>query len=327
MREDVGHGAEPAQRRGAHRRFRHQVMDDALGREYRRAARRCAWRRRRWIPARRSAAAPAADRAAPAAAADCRRRPAAACASALQISVRPVGRLAGVVEQGVHLHHHRRRYRLEAEFLLAPPAHADRHARPLHRDDGGIGRGVVGAVMAVAARTLHVVHRDRRRHRARASAPTPRAADRRPGNASTPSDGRRESPPARRTARSRHARDAARDRSPRNVLPALRVGRLGAPNDAVDRRPLQQPARFLLDCGRRLDVLPGDMVRRRPRRASTAVSSSPRMARKLPWRTNSIGALAARRIAASSTASMRRAAVAAGARRGHAPCRRAPCRG
>ena len=32
-REHVRHGAEAAQRRGAHRRFRHQMMDDALGRD------------------------------------------------------------------------------------------------------------------------------------------------------------------------------------------------------------------------------------------------------------------------------------------------------
>ena len=31
-RENIRHGAEPAQRRGAHRRFRHEVMQHALGR-------------------------------------------------------------------------------------------------------------------------------------------------------------------------------------------------------------------------------------------------------------------------------------------------------
>ena len=74
--------------------------------------------------------------------------------------LRPIDRLAGVVEEGLHLDDHGRCLRLIDEFLLAPPAHADRLARHLHGDNGGVGRGIVGAVVAVAARPLHVVHGD-----------------------------------------------------------------------------------------------------------------------------------------------------------------------
>jgi hypothetical protein len=53
--------------------------------------------------------------------------------------------------------------RLEPEFLLAPPAHPDRLSRPAKRDDRRIGRGIVGAIMAIAARTLDVLDRNCRR--------------------------------------------------------------------------------------------------------------------------------------------------------------------
>ncbi len=46
------------------------------------------------------------------------------------------------------------------------------------------------------------------------------------------------------------------------ALLALAVGRFRRADDAVDRRPLQQPGRFLLQRRRRLDVLPGDVIDR-----------------------------------------------------------------
>src|SRR5580704_3479239 len=47
----------------------------------------------------------------------------------------PVGGAPGTVELGMRGHPHRRADRLEAEFLLAPPAHLDRLAGPAERDD------------------------------------------------------------------------------------------------------------------------------------------------------------------------------------------------
>ncbi len=74
----------------------------------------------------------------------------------------PVGRFAVLVEQRAHLDHHRRALRLVDEFFLAAPAHADRYARLLHGDDGGVGGGIVRAVMAIAARCLHVLNENGR---------------------------------------------------------------------------------------------------------------------------------------------------------------------
>ena len=77
--------------------------------------------------------------------------------------LRPVDRLAVLVEQGANLHDHGRRLRLVDEFFLASPAHADRLTRLLHRDDRGVGRRIIGAVVAVTARALHVMDDDRGR--------------------------------------------------------------------------------------------------------------------------------------------------------------------
>src|SRR5215471_9819934 len=76
---------------------------------------------------------------------------------------RPIRRMTRGVERGAQLDHHRRAHWLERELLLPPPAHADRTPRHAHRDHRRIGRSVVGAVMAVAARPLNVAHRTRRR--------------------------------------------------------------------------------------------------------------------------------------------------------------------
>src|SRR6185295_17892425 len=61
--------------------------------------------------------------------------------------------------------------------------------------------------------------------------------------------------------RDRRVREiAARVRSFK-ALPAFRISRL-RPEGPIDRRSLQQPVGLLLGCGRRLDVLPGDVVHR-----------------------------------------------------------------
>ena len=87
----------------------------------------------------------------------------AVCVAAAPDLGRPVGGLSGAVECGARGHDHRRAHRLKAELLLAPPAHPDRLPRPAQRDNGGVGRRVVGPVMPVAARSLHMLHRDRGR--------------------------------------------------------------------------------------------------------------------------------------------------------------------
>ena len=63
--------------------------------------------------------------------------------------LRPVGGLAGLVKQRANLDDHRRRFRLVDEFFLASPAHADWLTRLLHGDDRGVGRRIVGAIVAV----------------------------------------------------------------------------------------------------------------------------------------------------------------------------------
>ena len=60
----------------------------------------------------------------------------------------------GRVQRGLHLGHHRRPQRLPAVLLVAHPLHAHRLARHGAGDQRGVGRGVVGAVMAVAAGAL-----------------------------------------------------------------------------------------------------------------------------------------------------------------------------
>ena len=165
-REHVRRGAEPAQRRGAHRRLRHEMMQDALGRnvvERLAVARAAAAIRLGHVVRRRLGQADRAEHSAPS-----RLPPAPGrklCVGAPDL-LRPVDGFAGVVEQRTDLDHHRRCLRLVDELFLAPPAHADRLAGLLHGNDGRVGRGIVGAVVAVAAGALHVVHDDRRRVRA-----------------------------------------------------------------------------------------------------------------------------------------------------------------
>ena len=177
----------------------------------------------------------------------------------------PVGRPAGLVEQRVQLHHHGRALRLVDEFLLAPPAHAQRHARHLHRGNGGVGGGIVGAIVPVTAGALHVMHGDggrleleRTRQR---GAQREDALAMRPHRQMTVLVKRQ---PARR--RDRGMREILLAVGRLEALPALRIGGLGRAQRAVDGRPLQQPARLLLRRHRRFDVLPGDVRHGRRRR-------------------------------------------------------------
>src|SRR5262249_36051277 len=73
----------------------------------------------------------------------------------------PVGGFPGLVEYCAHLDDHRRRLWLVNEFFLTPPAHADRPSQFLHGDDRGVGGCVVGPVVAITARALHVTDNDR----------------------------------------------------------------------------------------------------------------------------------------------------------------------
>ena len=232
---------------------------------------------------------PAAGRAAPRRPADCRRCRAGCVCRPLQISVVQSAGRAGAVEHGAHRRHHRRADRLEAEFLLAPPAHPDRHARPAHRDDRGIGRRVVGAVMAVAARPLRVMHDDRGRIELQASGPARRAADRRPANASTPRACRRDTRRCRRTARSRHAAMCIRVKVASRRVPPGAGSAGGAPTSRSSEGC----------CNSQRASSWNGLIGSTPSQAtcagataataSTTVSSAPRIATKLPSRTISIG--------------------------------------
>ena len=159
-REDVDRRAEPAQRRGPHRRLGDQVMHDPLRREsVERLAVAGAGARRAQAP--RPPAAEAAGRAAPRRPAGCRRRPAGwcACRSRSRSSSRPgvaasssvartVTTIAGLTGSKPNSSSRRQRTRTGFPgFSIAI--------------DRGVGGRVVGAVMAVAARPLHVLHRDR----------------------------------------------------------------------------------------------------------------------------------------------------------------------
>ncbi len=205
--EDIGRRPEPAQRRGAHRRLGDEMMRNPLRRK---GVKRLAVagprarrtdrldRRRRW---RRIWQRLGGEQIA-------------AAARAVGVLAAPdfgspVRRSPILVERRLHAHHHRRADRLEAELLVAPPAHPDRLPRRAEGDDRGVGRGIVGAVMAVATRPLRVPDDDRRRDRASASAPAPRAAGRPLANGSTLRVCRRDRPRARKTDRPRHARHAS----------------------------------------------------------------------------------------------------------------------
>ena len=173
----------------------------------RRAARRCACRRRRALPADRTARPRAADWPAPRTPADSRCRcPGRWTWVGAPDLRRPVGRPAALVEIDMQGHQHGRADRLEAELLLAAPLQADPAAGNAHGDQRGVEGGIVGAVVAVAAGAMQVLRGDRldrqAEHRRRGSC----AADACPGRASAPSDARRGTRPARRTATSRHAR-------------------------------------------------------------------------------------------------------------------------
>ena len=105
------------------------------------------------IGLRRAAARTAARDARPAA--DCRPGPAAsnACCSTPCTPSRRSGR---PVQRGARPGHHRRAVRLPGVLVLAHPLHAHRPAGQRQREQRRIGRGIVGAVVAIAARALDV---------------------------------------------------------------------------------------------------------------------------------------------------------------------------
>ncbi len=78
--------------------------------------------------------------------------------SAVQSRGRPLP-----IQHGADRHHLRGADRLEGELLLAPPLDTDAMIRDFLRDQRGIQRHIVGAVMAVAAGALDMPHADRLR--------------------------------------------------------------------------------------------------------------------------------------------------------------------
>ena len=72
----------------------------------------------------------------------------------------PVDDPAAVVECRLHAERHRRAVGFPGEFVLAHPLQLDRAAAGGARDQGGVERDIVGAVVPVAARTLAMADRD-----------------------------------------------------------------------------------------------------------------------------------------------------------------------
>ena len=191
------------------------------------------------------------------------------------------------------------------------------------RDHRGIRRRIVGAVMAVAAWPLDVLHRDR------GGIELQRAGQRRAqridtlADASRPAIARRDRAPARRMARSRHGRRASGVRSPRAGLPG--VGSAARPR--VDRSwLLQQPPRLFLRRIDRVDPVPDDMA---------GCHGGGRVDDCFVGAENGDEVAVAddldRHLCRHGRSRPRRSLAivahgAAGVRRAHAPCRRAPCR-
>jgi hypothetical protein len=69
--------------------------------------------------------------------------------------------LPALVEVGLEFDHHRRAKRGARQLVGTAPQHAHRPARHAAREPRGIERHVVGAVVTVAARALHVLHAHR----------------------------------------------------------------------------------------------------------------------------------------------------------------------
>ena len=99
----------------------------------------------------------------------------------------PVGDLAVAVERRLQLRHHRRAERLPGVLLLAHPLHANGHAGQRARDQRGVGRGIVGAIMAVAAGAFDMDQANACRRHAQHFGDRPDGRDRRPAYGSTPS--------------------------------------------------------------------------------------------------------------------------------------------
>src|SRR5262249_14482462 len=155
-REDVGHGPEPSYGRSAYRCFRHQMMDNAFGINVIKRLRitsgpatvRFRHIVRRWLRWWNRQGEGTEQISARAWTQIVGRTP---------DFLSPVGGFPGLVEYCTHLNDHRRRLWLVNEFFLTPPAHADRPSWLLHGDDCSVGRSVVGPVVAITARALHVM--------------------------------------------------------------------------------------------------------------------------------------------------------------------------
>jgi hypothetical protein len=74
--------------------------------------------------------------------------------------VLPGADAAVAVDAGVEADRHGRAERLPCVLVGAIPDQRDRRTGPRHGDDGGVERGVVGAVVPVATRALDVLHDD-----------------------------------------------------------------------------------------------------------------------------------------------------------------------
>ena len=170
--------------------------------------------------------------------------------------------------------------RLPAMLLLAHPLQAHRPAGHGARGQRCVGRDIVGAVVAVAARALDVDAAHLLGRQAAAARRAPCAAGRRPGCASRPSRCRPPTAPRRRTGRSSRASGRAgcsvrcngarvgrRRRAgiveDRHVLGPAGRGSVLAHVGRGERRAGALPA-GRLQATQRLDRLP--FVRRRPRR-------------------------------------------------------------
>ena len=169
---------------------------------------------------------------------------------------RPIGRAVIGIEGRRDAHDHRRADRLEPKLVVAPPAHPHRPPGPAHRDHRRVGRGVVGAIVAIAARPLDMLHRDRRRVE-REGAGECRAQR---------VDPLRMRPYREPPVAVEGEAAGRRHRGVRDVHPGIGCVLPGAgrrqrrPARPVDRRLLQQPARLLLERGDRLDAVPDDTV-------------------------------------------------------------------
>ena len=154
-REDVVVRAQRPQRGNPQRHGRNEVMDDARRCRSGRAGSRCGRRRRSaaaraWAPASRTVSARCQ------AGASCPAGPGRSLCELLQTSYCQSRHFAVAAEPRAHRGHHHRAIGLPCVLVLAHPLHAHRPAGQGHSEQCGVGAGVIRAVVAVAARALHM---------------------------------------------------------------------------------------------------------------------------------------------------------------------------